>query len=623
VKSILFCSLLVLFSSQVMAQTSGGSLFDPVGARDFPVELEEVQGGYPESPVVPCPRPSERYVNLLSQLNSIKATIQSQACRDAGIEEQNIDILLGRDRERFLGLVDQGLFGEGQLSTDEVESVENYVQNVVSYAAVLTGLTNNAACFNDDQKQSTLSFLSSVISEASGAIGALAGPFGAKISLGGKIAGSLLGSVDQIVRARQTYDYTDINDIDNYFNNLCTYHDFKVDLDIETDLFDYRNRLNGVYQKANEYLAAAEASCEDCAFIIDEYEARENRNGTFNLPSGAASLDDLSALDTRVRSQQVSVGDLTPELAEAFFSRELGQNPFAPENYVEVQPPVRIGRVGTSDMNLEEVLTVGLVEAVQALTPPAATLRALQIRSWTVKKAEEVEQIQREGNGSDGRIAVRALQQEMEHFFINREARNYIRQVRNNLDDKVKALMNQANRMLGAMMINSFHRFSEQSSFEANEENTRRVQVIHEAFHYSFNDGQQFLNEIVDENLTNTEGYERLMELREEYQGFLRDSLIDVVNAYHVVKTKCEFFTMSAFGDNDVVIRECERSQDALDEVKELAQSLLTTDFRDQAAFTLRVMLEPRPNYVSDWVNSIDFALQRDLDVLGDFVSNN
>ena len=265
-------------------------------ACEIPDKFEETQGGFKEARVSVCPRPSKVYSDLIESLNGIKNRIVSESCEK--IEQKNnfdnkLDKLLtlSGKRSRFVNLMKKGLPGSGEkILPEEVTEVTAIVEETMGVASNIVDFVNeNENCFvengwfsrrNDGSKQSVLSFVSGVISEVSGAVGAVAGPFGAKINLAGQVGATLLGSVGKIVEAQKKKGYVfedsekGYNNIKNYFNTLCTYYDFKEDIDELTGVFvDPKTSLQLAHNLVDTYIQNVPENCrgtEYCEEVIAE-----------------------------------------------------------------------------------------------------------------------------------------------------------------------------------------------------------------------------------------------------------------------------------------------------------------------------------------------------------------
>ncbi len=619
-------TLALLLSSLFVWPTwaQDGSFIRSTEDFEIPEKAEIMQGGFPEAPVLPCPRPAKKYSDLLAQLNEIKTTIQNQACHDSNIQVESLETLITDDRKTFVELIEKGVFGEGQLTDGEVETVKEYVTNVVNYTGNLAGLIKNSACFDKEEKQTTLAFLSNVISEVSGAVGALAGPWGAKISLGGQVAGALLSSIDKIVQARKTYDYDKIEDINNYFNNLCTYYDFKADLDKESNLFVHRERLLEILERSGDYIDKVVQTCEVCELITEDYLTRLNENAGYDLnrvsrviPTSVSSEfgDSVeSPVSPYIAEDGIAAADVSLDEMNDYYARA-----YAPE--IAEEDPARETTVDDEPVSLPEIDTGSFtprpVTYVAPLPPQEATIRALQVRNWAIEEIRAVENSIRSGIGEDGRLAVAQLQRDIENFLVDDEAPDYIRHKTRDLRGKISQLQQLAMRQISATsMINPVYRVPRDPNYDYEYDYRDASGPVRVAFHDLFRNDYDFASILMEQAGYPESAAQGHAELREELKRNLVQALSDMVDAHGVLQRKCEFFTTSLLNDHRNLVYTCERAQRTLDVSLKIATELKSTSFAERNSFTLSLVYEKRPNYVSDWVASVNYSLLRDIEQL-------
>lgn len=702
--ALILVSFIFIFGNSFAAAPKGETnFFDRGEDLNIPDELEVLSGGFPEAPVVSCPRPSEKYANLLNQLTDIKNNIKEDACPESEVVVADLESLVGSKRKEFLGIISQGVFGKGQLNKDQVKKVEDYVQSIVEKAASVTGLLENKACFRDGDNQSALGYVSSVISEVSGAVGALAGPFGAKFALGGKIAGALVGSVNKIVTARQTYVYTkwdktlkrqvvNMKDINGYFNNLCTYHDFKGDLDVESDLVDPRNRYDNVFAVTEEYLQNIGSICGSCSDFITQYELVEkqgyidltnpariesespgtdevgsepDRRGGDGVQQTALSLKDLSEVsdDDLLRFAQIVSGEAIREQAESEEARQAAIDEMLADGMGEmmlaepepiVQAPVVVEEAGEGNYEwaqyrLPNTLTDGPVHwnPEWELSDLKATIRALLIRSWIRKEVVNLELTIRDGNGRPGRSGVRDEQQRIEDFLIEDEAVSFIDMLVEKFEGKsgftgfegsFEALVNAAEKAKAQIenlqhgyLDPIFEALDSDPSFDPKELESdgasKDVAVIVHAFHELFRPDLDF-DSVIDDAFdvisggSSTDRIEDLVDQfideRENAKEALESAFAIAVDDYFMIRDRCMFFKKSHFANNRKLRRACIKAGRKIQKMYDLASLLEYSAYEYRGGFIVGIITDEhnenrRPNYVRDFLGSVEYAMKKDL----------
>ena len=280
--------------------------------------LERKRSGYQKYPVVQCPGIQTQYLELSKQLSKIQTNIAEKACPEKAQIQPELkligELVSGARREEYKAIMDKGLKEGGEVSEAEAQKLKKYVEDVITTTAALTGFTKNSACFKDDDEvKLTLTTLSSIISEVSGSLGAIAGPLGGKITLAGNITAGLVSSVNTIVKARETFckglgsigfgtcEYSGVDE-QAYVSTLCSYYQFKFDIDEITNPENRLLELGYLRRQTSKQIDILRGDCPECADIIREYgeavNAVENKitdDVTFYVPpSPSASIGEPS-----------------------------------------------------------------------------------------------------------------------------------------------------------------------------------------------------------------------------------------------------------------------------------------------------------------------------------------
>lgn len=657
-KHLLIIAQVVFLTTVSFAQ----SLADlPLEKLEMPVDLDLIKMGYPEAPVVQCPRPMKKYEDMLSQLSGLKEKIKKEACPQEKINALNKDVksledlLTDGERQKFIDLIKKGTSSGEQLTDAEVATVQNYIDDVVKKVASVTGLVNNPACFDENEQTSTLSFLSSVISEVSGAVGALAGPFGAKISMGGKLAAGLLSSIDTIVMARKTYDYDKFEDQKNILNNICAYYDFKNDLDKETATTTYYDRLYTLKETTDNLLDKLSAQCSDCEIAINDYLWRlesdtpiyvtekvatlnaqhlefsdyeeGERSLVFEAPEEPILMQDIPSAAQVVGPAEIEVArgprEATGrELASTYFSKpppSPGSGLESGEAVVVAEPPPP--EDGEADMVFEapeEPMVVAEPapdDKSMGLDPDSdrslgvgpgltftqeLTIKALQTKGWVESELQKLEQSDYEGLAEDGRGAVRESQAEIEQFLISREAVNYLKHYEKQVRKDFRAL-EEAVRFIQWRFFNLQLLPDPNFQYSGEFGKDELVQTVHDVFRNDL----EFTKVVTQ--------YTTPEEIKKEIDGFkveIRTAFEPIKGSYNILVRRCEFFMNSLFKGNESVNTACERALRTAAPVTEFFKNLHKTSFAVRYGRLIDFVNVEEKNYAADWLDSSTSLLE-------------
>ncbi len=554
---------------------------------ELPRDIEVYKAGYLEAPVIQCPKTAKKYVDMLEQLDSLKQKIRKEACPQSQLESLNKEVedlqtVITDGREGFVNLVQKGLGENQQLNSKEVENLQKYIDQVVKKVASVTGLISNPACFDENEKVSTLSFLSSIVGEVAGVVGALSGPFGAKISLGGKLAAGLIGSIDQVVQARKTYDYEDREDRNNYQQNLCAYFEFKGDIDKETKVLTYSERLWDMADAADILLNNLEQTCSECQNVIQDFRSRIGRSQEYDI---SIDLDDKGHLlaDHEMETEVRSPEDMTLRNLYDFYFQD--------------------GANLTSELILgNESGPVSSGQKIQEMR--VMTIRALQAKAWFDQELQNLYENDSANLSDDGRREVMRVQKNIEDFLIHREAPRFIRYYTEVLRDDIRSLESEANR------VNSRIRMmwvEPDSGFNYYNKEYSSTLAFHDLFR----------NNLVFSEAT---GAILLPEQTEQVLDDMRQGLVSLLESvrldHSILESRCLFFEKSSFDYMGGLRSTCDRARDELNNSRELMNELLQTSFAKRHSFKLSFVNQDIPNYSQDWLDSITQVLRNDVTLL-------
>lgn len=540
----------------------------------LPDGLEAMSDGYPVAPIVQCPRPAKKYMDMLAQLDTLKNRIQSEACRNSGeinaIENGVTDLqsLVTDKRKAFLNLVKKGTSSGQQLSSTEVQDLENYIDQVVKKASVVTGFLDNKACFDKKTKFFTLGTLSSVIGEVSGAVGAIAGPFGAQISLAGGVVAGLLKSMNTIVTARTSYDTSVEEDRVNYLNTLCAYNDFKTDFDKETKTLAYDRRLRKARNSAANLLNVLSEKCPECAAAIQDFESRFNQSLDFVVERGAG----VSTFTQNVKASELGPNDLM----NRYFLDDYSEASSSENKNPKPQPSVP-SNVSMADQQ--------------------ATVTALLTKAWAETEREKLMESEGLGESDELRQPIVDRQNAIEEVLFVSVAPDYVKYQRKQLESEFAGL----NRMASAIatQLETFYPQPDPNN-PSKLYNSSLEKVMDEVFREDLK-FKTPLNPVV--KYTDKLMYD-FVELSSER---IMNQFDNLRRQYSLLEQRCAFFTNSLYDikKSSSLYYACERSKQALSKVSQAMKKIEATSFGKEFPHYLKTFRSSKSNWSSDWLESV------------------
>lgn len=219
--------------------------------------------------VLRCPAVPPAYVKMLTDLNTLKATIKKDAaCEPLNKEVESLTGLIDQPRQNLTDLLKR--VKETQtLDELDMETVRNYVESVTKKVFSLAELIErNEQCFSADEKKFTLSSLASITLDATNLAQTLSGPWSLPVAMGSQILIGIMRGLDQVVKTKG-YDFTALEQRQSYVQSLCSYYNYRKD--IEHHLFPKRrvNQLTQLRSSLDRNLSNLIRSCESCAKIVD------------------------------------------------------------------------------------------------------------------------------------------------------------------------------------------------------------------------------------------------------------------------------------------------------------------------------------------------------------------
>jgi hypothetical protein len=235
---------------------------------------------YRRFPVLQCPKIGEEFEKMIAKLESVKSSIRKEAnCKNVELQVESLEKLVVTDRQEVMDII-SGQSGD-TLSADQAKKVRNYAENVTKKVAALNDLfmrTNQ--CFDRDSADKQLSTLSGFVSEASGLIGSLAGPWGAPIAMAGNVVAGFLTGLDQVLKSRAGYDFSKPEQWSGYVQNLCTYHSFRDQIDHLLNPKAKITQMKDLKLKLDLQIRLLTSNCGECRSIEQLFG-----NAGTNLPA--------------------------------------------------------------------------------------------------------------------------------------------------------------------------------------------------------------------------------------------------------------------------------------------------------------------------------------------------
>ncbi len=566
-KSLISLMIVTIFSIQVQAE-----LPPDASELNLPEGLELMSDGYPEAPIVQCPRPDKKFVDMLAQLDEIRNRIKSEACKNSGeieaIEDGVSDLqsLVTGKRKAFIDLVKKGTTAGGQLTSTEVKDLENYIDQVVKKASVITGFLNNKACFDEPAKFSTLGTLSAVIGEISGAVGALAGPFGAKISLAGSVVSGLLKSINTIVTARTSYDPDVEADRVNYLNTMCAYYDFKTDFDKVTKTLHYDRRLRQARNEAAALLDVLAETCPDCEIAMMDFQERFYKEEPFVVRRGAANSSTVN----------LYAEDLRPsELVDRYF-------------VVDYRIMDEAGMVSEQE---EELLSEAKSSDQQA------TVTALLTKAWAETERQKLMEGEELGASDELRKPIVDRQNQIEDVLFRDVAPDYIKYHRKKLDRDFSRLQG-----LGRQIVSQMYSYRPIPDPNMNYRDLNSSLAV--AFHDLFRTDLEF-----EQSQNSLLNYNEAMvwDYVDQASSQLMDRFDILRRQYALMEQRCQFYRNSLFEiqRSPSLVYACDRAERVMQEVAAEMAIIKKTTFGKEFAFYLEVFEGDDTLWTADWLASV------------------
>ncbi len=229
-------------------------------------------------PVVQCPATDEAVLVFRQKLQDLKASIKNEAnCDGIKADIKHLGDLLTKERPKFIDLIAQGEI-EG-LTVEEEGSVQNYVSDLtVTTSNLISVITGKDACFESDKQGTSLEFLSSLIGEGSKILALAGGPqLAPLITIAGEAISGFMTALKTIADNRQGYDFRKQDQQIAYAKTLCTFYDYKQELNTLIAPYESIARLEQLAVVLNKQVSTLVQKCTECAefkSMVDQQASR-------------------------------------------------------------------------------------------------------------------------------------------------------------------------------------------------------------------------------------------------------------------------------------------------------------------------------------------------------------
>lgn len=237
-----------------------------------------------------CPASNETLKDFRGKLLSLKAAIKKEAanCNGASNDIEGLADLVTKDRENFLSLVTKGQV-EG-LSQQEQQTIENYVESVtIKATSLISVLTGDDACFQENKKGMSLDFISSLLGESSKILSVIGGPqIGGIVSVASGVVSGFSNAMQAINKTAQGYNFAKQEQKMAYADSLCALFDYRNEFDALLNPYETADRIEKLMLSLNHQLQVLQSQCSECADLIlavDEKNRVVTRGGVLEIDS--------------------------------------------------------------------------------------------------------------------------------------------------------------------------------------------------------------------------------------------------------------------------------------------------------------------------------------------------
>lgn len=231
------------------------------------------------NPIVQCPASDSALKDLRKKLLDLKVSISKKAKCSGFRSEASTSIdgladLITTDRDNFLNLITKGQV-EG-LSESDSQSIQNYITNLtVKSSNLLSILSGEDACFDEDKKGQTADFITSLIGEASKVLSVIGGPqIGGLVSIASNVITGFSEAISIINENKVGYDFSVPEQKIAFADSLCALFEYRRELDNLMNPYETTERLEQLMASVNKQLSKLQKNCVECAALIAKVDAR-------------------------------------------------------------------------------------------------------------------------------------------------------------------------------------------------------------------------------------------------------------------------------------------------------------------------------------------------------------
>jgi hypothetical protein len=224
---------------------------------------------------IECPSVANEFKPLIANLNRLKTDIKKNAnCQPVFEQVSRYGDQVQQGRDKYLKLTKDN---KGKvLTAQDTKFIKDYAQNATQYAFTLLDMvTGRSTCFESDKKNEGLLFASTLIHEVTSLASAVAGPYGAPISVVGNLISGFFTGMHSISQNRAGYKFEDPESRQQYVENLCTYYSMQEELNKLLDPRSHRENLETIAVAVTEHLTEVVEECTDCTKLLGFLDQEE------------------------------------------------------------------------------------------------------------------------------------------------------------------------------------------------------------------------------------------------------------------------------------------------------------------------------------------------------------
>lgn len=279
-KSFFIISICVLLTTSIAQAFDEKN--DQITSSTLPVSGFTAIYGYSSAPILKCPAVSEGQASLLSSLRDLKAAIKAETnCDSVNKEVGSLESIVNTERKKVVELIKKARTEE--LTDEDLEVIREYSSNVSQKVfGTIQMLSKDNYCFKEDKKKFDLESLSRLTLDASSLLQSVGVQFwGVPVSVGGQVLSEVFKGLDTLVKSRKGYDFTSAEQRENYVNSLCTYYDYRREIENIVSPGENIERLQQLKIKLNGHLNGILSNCVECQNLVNQHMTAQFSSDTF------------------------------------------------------------------------------------------------------------------------------------------------------------------------------------------------------------------------------------------------------------------------------------------------------------------------------------------------------